>query len=240
MDQAALDNHSASPWNHTLAYPADGTMVNVKHGEVYRYAGGAPLYVSSWDSIGGAQPSTRVDAAALETQGASPWNHSLAFPADGTFVIGGTTGAVYQVAGGVARYVPSWAPYGGVQPYTVVDQSAMDQAGLGVPWNHLRSSSPMVRMDEPARTTVTTTSYAFGWSAPPQSSAITKFDARYRSSAIGHNLGAWLRPASWQNRTDRSVSKSLLRGHRYCVSVRAHNRAGKVSAWSPQVCVSRN
>ena len=37
-------------------YP-DGTFVQVNEtGQVYRIAGGAPLYVSTWSAFGGAQP----------------------------------------------------------------------------------------------------------------------------------------------------------------------------------------
>ena len=46
-------------------------------------------------------------------------------------------GRVYRIARGAPAYVPSWAPYGGVQPYTVEDQIAIDNAGNGGVWNHL-------------------------------------------------------------------------------------------------------
>src|SRR5664280_2013964 len=55
--------------------PADGTFVSTSpRGEVYRIAGGAPLYVSNWAVFGGAQPTTTVDAGDIDNAGAgSVW-----------------------------------------------------------------------------------------------------------------------------------------------------------------------
>src|SRR3954471_16462722 len=52
--RAALDNAGAGGvWNHVNAVPADGTLVNGSPtGQVYRFAGGAPLYISTWDEVG--------------------------------------------------------------------------------------------------------------------------------------------------------------------------------------------
>ena len=47
--------------------------------------------------------------------------------------------AIYQVEGGVARWVTSWTQVGGRKPYVVVDQAAIDKAGTtsAVRWSHL-------------------------------------------------------------------------------------------------------
>jgi surface antigen len=141
VDQAALDNAGAGGvWNHARPHPADGTfVVGTARGEVYRFAGGAPLYVSTWDAFGGPQPLTAVDQAALDNAGAgSVWNHARAVPADGTFVVGTAQGEVYRFAGGAPLYVSTWDTYGGPQPLTAVDQAALDNAGAGGVWNHAR------------------------------------------------------------------------------------------------------
>jgi hypothetical protein len=123
-----------------LSVPADGTFIQgQQRGEVYRVAGGAPIYVSSWAPFGGEQPFTVVDQVAIDGAGSgtAPFSHLRAVPADGTFIQGAQTGRVYQVEGGKPVYVPSWAPFGGEQPFTVVDQAAIDAAGTGGKWDHL-------------------------------------------------------------------------------------------------------
>ena len=73
--------------HHTHIYPADGTLVSGA-GAVFRFAGGAPIYVHDWAAIGGPQPAVQVDSYTLEHgDGAWPFNHTHIYPADGTFVI---------------------------------------------------------------------------------------------------------------------------------------------------------
>jgi len=52
-------------------------------------------------------------------------------PADGTFLRGTSTGAVYRIVGGAPVYVSTWAAFGGLQPATNVDEAAIDLAGSG-------------------------------------------------------------------------------------------------------------
>lgn len=109
--------------------PPDGTFVrNTSTGQIFRIAGGAPVYVSNWTPFGGEQPVRQMGAAEIA---ALP-----AYPADGTFIAAG--GRVYRIAGGAPLYVSSWAPFGGQQPYTVIDPAAVAAAGLGDVWRHLR------------------------------------------------------------------------------------------------------
>ena len=141
IDAAAVDHAGAgSVWNHLRQQPADGTFVATSpRGEVYRIAGGAPIYVSSWSVFGGSQPLTTIDAAAVDHAGAgSVWNHLRQQPADGTFVATSPRGEVYRIAGGAPIYVSSWSVFGGSQPLTTIDAAAVDHAGAGSVWNHLR------------------------------------------------------------------------------------------------------
>lgn len=128
------------------AFPADGSfIVGAQRGEVYRVAGGAPVYVSTWSAFGGAQPVVVVDQAAIDSAGAGGvWNHLRFVPLDGSFITGAQTGRVYRVGAGAPRYIPSWDPYGGPRPTTVVDQNAVNNAGSGGAWNHLRVPTPVV------------------------------------------------------------------------------------------------
>jgi hypothetical protein len=121
--------------------PADGTFIRGgQTGQIYRIAGGAPEYVVSWANVGGAQSYTNVDQAAIDNAGGGGlWVHLNATPANGTFITSGQTGDVYRVAGGAPIYVSSWGPFGGSQPYTVVDQAVIDNASGGGIWKHLNA-----------------------------------------------------------------------------------------------------
>ena len=144
VDQAALDSHAPAPWNHVRARVADGTFISVIAGPVYKYAGGAPLYVSNWAAVGGPHPSTVVDQAALDNAGGGmPWNHGREYPADGTFVTT-STGQIYRALGERAQHVSNWKSVGGRKHSVEIDQAAIDHAGAGGVWNHLRSSKPKI------------------------------------------------------------------------------------------------
>jgi hypothetical protein len=140
IDPAAVDR-AGSGWtfDHLRFFPADGTFVRVmSNGNVYRIAGGAPLFVAGWTALGGAQPSTDVDPAAISRSGTGGfYAHLNYYPADGTFLEGLPGGRVYRVASRVPTYVASWDPWGGVQPYTRITQQTIDRGGSGGVYNHL-------------------------------------------------------------------------------------------------------
>lgn len=118
--------------------PADGTFIStLQDGRVYRVAGGAPLYVSSWSAFGGPQPSVGVDQWDVDNT-ADPHAHLRAFPADGTFITTAQDGRVYRIAGGAPFYVSSWSIFGGVQPSVGVDQ--WDVKNTSDPHAHVRGA----------------------------------------------------------------------------------------------------
>ena len=140
VDQAALDNAGAGGrWNHLASRPADGTtVVAQQRGEVYRFAGGAPVYVADGGAIGGSTEVTVVDQAAIDFAGhGGPWKHVSHRPDDGSVLRGAQTGRVYVIRGGHPVYVNFWEEIGGPQPSTDVDQMAIDWAGSGGVWAHL-------------------------------------------------------------------------------------------------------
>ena len=68
------------------ACPADGTLIStVQDGRVYRIAGGASLYVSTWSAVGGPQPTVAVDQWDVDNT-SNPAAHLLGYPADGTLI----------------------------------------------------------------------------------------------------------------------------------------------------------
>jgi uncharacterized protein YbaR (Trm112 family) len=138
ISQSAIDNADGSaPWNHLHQYPADGSFVTGASGRVYRIAGGAPIYVSSWADVGGSHSSVQISQSAIDNaDGSAPWNHLHQYPADGTFVTG-ASGYVYRIAGGAPIYVNNWADVGGSHPSVQISPSAIANADGSVPWNHL-------------------------------------------------------------------------------------------------------
>jgi len=125
VDEAAIDNAGGGvPWDHLRPYPADGTLLDSSDGRVYIVAGGAPLYLSTYDVIGGPRPGVRVDGWDVANT-SDPNAHLRPYPADGTF-LNTSLGQVYRVAGGAPMPITTWDIFGGVQPYVTVDQWAVD------------------------------------------------------------------------------------------------------------------
>ncbi len=107
----------------------DGTFVQVPGSDaIYRMAGGAPLFVSDWSTVGGEQAVTAVTAAQFASLCPVPQN--------GTFLTS-STGTAYRVAGGAALMIKNWSVFGGVQPYVQIDQ--WDITNAGNPAAHLNA-----------------------------------------------------------------------------------------------------
>jgi len=99
---------------------ANGDFVTYE-GAVFRIAGGAPLYVSNWNDVGGPQKTIALTAAQFD---ALPQ-----YPANGTAVAVGNPGTGhgegYVFAGGAPLAVVNWANVGSPK-WTVVDGNALD------------------------------------------------------------------------------------------------------------------
>lgn len=122
-------------------YPAAGTFLRAAGGTgtVYRVAGGAPVYVSSWAPFGGTKAVVDIDPAAVSNGGGTGyWIHLRAQPADGTLVRTPGSGAIYRMAGGAPIYVATWAGIGGMQPTVEIDPAAVAHGGQSGFWSHLR------------------------------------------------------------------------------------------------------
>jgi len=126
VDGAAIANgDGAAPWNHLRTTPADGTFLQEPTGKVYRVAGGAPLWVSTWTPWGGVQPTVFIDpAAVVNAGGPGGWAHLLRVPRDGTVLRTVPSGAYWKMVGG------SLAATGAAPAVLVNDESI-----LGLPGN---------------------------------------------------------------------------------------------------------
>jgi phospholipase C len=103
------------------ALPSE-TLIRVPEtGEVYVIAGGAPIYVTNWNDLGGPKPPLDLDIAMFR--------QLPHYPAGGTYITGLPRSETYVVAGGAPIYVTSWANVGGSKPNVNVDIGAIDAAG---------------------------------------------------------------------------------------------------------------
>ncbi|MEP9384613.1 CHAP domain-containing protein [Nocardioides sp. KR10-350] len=109
----------------------DGSFVSYG-GDVYRIAGGAPIYVSSWKVFGGSKPTTALTA--------SQWKSLRSTPKNGTFITGKPSNRVYVMAGGAPEYVSNWKNVGGQKPTIAVDDSAISHASGSGKYSHLRTT----------------------------------------------------------------------------------------------------
>ncbi len=228
-----IDNDAVDAAVAPSQLAAEGAFVQIAgRGELYRIAGGAPIYVSTWESVGGGpQP--------VQTLSQTQFDSLPDRPEDGTFLQSGATGLIWRIVNGVATFVPSWAPYGGPKPTIVVDQAALDNAGTGGVWNLLTSGKPAPRMTGPTTLGTVLTKTRFTWFGGNTSSAVATHDVRFRKARWDGGFGSWTRPASWQGTTVTNTPLGLRAGYDYCVSVRARNRAGQLSDWSGQRCLAR-
>jgi hypothetical protein len=143
VDESALDNAgTGGVYNHLRAKPADGTILagNAdKTSGIFVMAGGAPIYVSNWEDIGGARGSVSVDQTAIDDAGGGGiFSHLSSVPADNTLIESFGTGHIFVVAGGAPLKVSSLADIGSpAQTPVFVDQVALDKAGSGGFYNHL-------------------------------------------------------------------------------------------------------
>jgi hypothetical protein len=130
IDSDAVDGATAAS---TAAVPSpsssipDGTFVEVEGtSEVYRVAGGAPLFVSDWSAFGGPQPATVITQQQFDALNPVPLGGTL---------LDTSSGSVYRVAGGAALPVDDIYALGGVPPAVTVDE--WDTSNAGNPLAHL-------------------------------------------------------------------------------------------------------
>jgi Domain of unknown function (DUF1906) len=106
----------------------DGTFVQISGStDFYEIAGGAPLFVSNWSDVGGAQPYVVITAQQFASLNPVPLNGTL---------LQTNTGSVYRVAGGAPLYVSAPTLFASTKP-VMVDQWNIDN--VGNPQSHLNA-----------------------------------------------------------------------------------------------------
>ncbi|KQW45968.1 hypothetical protein ASC77_18850 [Nocardioides sp. Root1257] len=163
------------------------------------------------------------DAVWVATDSRTTTTTGFSAPPDGSFV----AERANQFRLGVTR------TYGGVS--INIDESVINTGVLtGTP------PTPMPTATTRALAPVTTTGRVTArWSgtAPPDAT-LTSYDVRTRVGTTRTRLGAW-RVRSAVPSTTRSLAARVAPGRTWCLGVRAHDSAGRVSAWSAPVCSSR-
>ena len=92
---------------------------------------------------------------------------------------------------------------------------------------------------------VTGSDAALRWSATDpattgkDTSGVGDFDIRYRTATATRGFSAYQSPDGWTRTTDRANAQYVAAGTEYCFSVRARDRAGNASAWTPDQCATR-
>lgn len=110
--------------------PLSGHFVrNRETGQSFRMVGRAPVYVSSWTSFGGTQPTVGMASVSQQSLPKKV--------AEGTFLRGSVRGDHYRVVGGAPVRLTSWTPFGGPRPEVTVDQNALDRAGSATAYSTL-------------------------------------------------------------------------------------------------------
>ncbi|MBV8955715.1 MAG: DUF1906 domain-containing protein [Solirubrobacterales bacterium] len=116
----------------------DGTLLQDQQTlAFYRVAGGAPMYVSDLNTVGGPQAAPVVSDQQLASMNR--------VPADRTFLVT-SAGRAYRVAGGAPIGVSDWSVFGGMKPYVLIDD--WDIVNIANPLAHLRvtpANGTMVR-----------------------------------------------------------------------------------------------
>jgi len=127
IDGDALDGATATAGGSPAI--ADGTFIQLSStGQIFRMAGGAPLYVSDWSAVGGPQPTTPVSDQQFAIL--SP------VPADGTF-LSTASGSLYRVVGGTAFPITQPALFPNARP---IEVDSWDLNNPDEPLAHLSST----------------------------------------------------------------------------------------------------
>jgi hypothetical protein len=76
------------------------------------------------------------------------------------------------------------------------------------------------------------------WTGADVTSGVAAYDVRYRKAAFNAGFGSLVYPLLWQGTPSTQVSLPASKGYTYCLSVRARDKAGNVSGWSPERCTA--
>ena len=83
---------------------------------------------------------------------------------------------------------------------------------------------------------VATTAVPVKWSAVAGTKAVASYDVRYRRAAWNGSFGGY---TTWKSKTTAANGTlTAAKGYTYCVSSRARDTVGALSAWTAETCVA--
>lgn len=98
------------------------------------------------------------------------------------------------------------------------------------------ATPPTTTVPPPPPPVQTPPTITFCYSAADPQSGIASYDVRYRDGAWNHAFRNFAYPPGWQHTQKKCESLTGKPGHEYCLSMRAHDRAGIASGWSHEWC----
>jgi len=123
--------------------------------------------------------------------------------------------------------------------HTVTAQ-AIDQSGNVGTWTATFRSDvtpPAVpAFSAPTASTYLTSPVTYSYRSTDVGSTVASYDLRYRVATPTSGFSGYITPSGWAGRTSTSVPVGLSPGQEVCVSARARDAAGNVSAWSADRC----
>lgn len=98
---------------------------------------------------------------------------------------------------------------------------------------------PTAALTAPTARWSMSTSVRISWGGADAASGVAYYQLQYRRASYAGDFSPWMLPATWRRLTSLSlVQGPLAKGFTYCWSVRAIDRAGNTSAWSPSRCTT--
>lgn len=102
----------------------------------------------------------------------------------------------------------------------------------------LDRTAPTLTMTAPTSIASLVPTMAASWARSDAGSGIASVDGRLTRAPYNGPFQPYIYPASWQGTTASSQLFAVSRGYSYCISARARDRAGNVSAWSAPKCTT--
>jgi WD40-like Beta Propeller Repeat len=201
-----------------------------------RSAAGFDIFALSWRRQDVAAPAITFPAAPARTSGSVSLPVSVT---DDTMPVGGL-GVTCTVDGvPVGRCAGGWAGTLRTGSHTLA-VTAGDAHG------HSSSASYTWTVDATAPTVSTAALPSFLLTSPltfsyaaADASGVATYDVRYRRAGWADAaFSAFASPAGWTGTTARTRTLAVAPGYEYCLSVRARDVIGNVSAWSAERCTA--
>jgi len=228
------DFNAYGSWQVTLwQAPSGATPASVQK---LRAAAGYDIWALSWRRQDVAAPAITFPGAPTRTSGSVRLPVSVT---DDTMPVGGLSVTCTVDGVAVGRCAGGWAGALPIGSHTLA-VTAGDAHG------HSSSASYTWTVDATAPTVSTAALPSFLLTSPvtfsyaaADASGVASYDVRYRRAGWADaGFSAFASPSGWTGTTARTRTLAVAPGYEYCLSVRARDTVGNMSAWSPERCTA--